>query len=125
MDHQDTQAGPSASFSLLTEKLPSLKYIPHIKNLKNLEVCDAQHAGFNLSAFLRACDKLESLSAKKVSLPDRYRIDLADIYLPHLRTLQLTILEDTFRMVAIFDQPRAPPLTDLKLTFNCQHRRSR
>ncbi|KAL0065672.1 hypothetical protein AAF712_007313 [Marasmius tenuissimus] len=105
---------------LSTQTLPFFHNFSHRHNLRRLEIHNAQEVSFSLPALLRDCDTLESLTVKRITLLSRNDFDMSDIYLSHLRTLHLTVLEDPSNMARLFDRLRATSLTDLSLIFHCQ-----
>ncbi|KAK1229567.1 hypothetical protein PQX77_007393 [Marasmius sp. AFHP31] len=112
------EQAPRLNF-LSTRTLPSVHSFPRGHNLRRLEIRNARDVTFSLSALLHDCGTLESLMVENLSSIGN-DFDLTDIYLPHLRTLNLTVLDDPSRMARLFARLRAISLTDLSLTFHGQ-----
>ncbi|KAJ8088660.1 hypothetical protein PM082_013903 [Marasmius tenuissimus] len=103
---------------LSTHTFPYLRDNPYKANLTVLEINDGSY--HNLPGLLRVCKRLRSLVVNRLRLSSRSNNNLAEIEVPHLRTLHLSIIEDPSRMATFFDRLKATSLADLRLTFSCQ-----
>ncbi|KAK1223913.1 hypothetical protein PQX77_012391 [Marasmius sp. AFHP31] len=99
---------------LSTRKFP-YRDIPHEANLTVLEIINGEFC--DLPRLLHGCKGLESLVVDQLCIPILNHTNLAEIELPHLRTMHLSTIEDPSRMVGLFDCLKATSLADLRLGF--------